>query len=216
MKGSDVARRMIPWIASLASAVCVLVWSLPSAAGASPNEAGGENSCLDCHLTLTTKLAVPAREWLTSIHAEYEVACTDCHGGDPLDPTVEGAMVCLFPRKRRPLLGFLLRCRIPWRAAPTVVFAMRLESVMPLNSQPTTLTAPTRCVWPAMVCLFPRKRRRLLWLLLRCRIPWTTVLTVASATRRALAALLGFPTTTPTGPTKCVWYAMRWPLARRQ
>ncbi len=92
MKGSNAARRMIPWIAPLALGVSVLIWSLPSVAGASPNEAVGENSCLDCHLTLTARLAAPGREWLTSIHAEYEGACTDCHGGDPLDPTPEGAM----------------------------------------------------------------------------------------------------------------------------
>lgn len=84
--------RMIPWILRLPFAVCALIWFLPSGAGASPNEEGQENSCLDCHPTLTTRLAVPAREWLTSIHAEYRVACTDCHGGDPFDPPIEGAM----------------------------------------------------------------------------------------------------------------------------
>jgi hypothetical protein len=47
---------------------------------------------LDCYFSLTTRLAVPGREWLTSIHAEYEVSCTECHDGDPLDPATEGAM----------------------------------------------------------------------------------------------------------------------------
>lgn len=91
MKGIDVARRMIPWIASLALGVCVLIWGFPPPTEASPNSAAEENSCLDCHLTLGARFVVPAREWLTSNHAEYEVLCTDCHGGDPLAPTEEGA-----------------------------------------------------------------------------------------------------------------------------
>jgi hypothetical protein len=44
----------------------------------------GENSCLDCHLTLTEEKQVKAvTNWQRSIHAERKVTCVDCHGGDP-------------------------------------------------------------------------------------------------------------------------------------
>lgn len=46
--------------------------------------AKGVNTCLDCHLTLKDdKQAEIATDWQPSIHAEREVICADCHGGNP-------------------------------------------------------------------------------------------------------------------------------------
>jgi len=45
--------------------------------------AGGKNSCADCHKTLSDKLKRPVADWENSIHAQRNVGCADCHGGDP-------------------------------------------------------------------------------------------------------------------------------------
>jgi hypothetical protein len=45
--------------------------------------AGGKNSCADCHKTLSDKLKQPVTDWENSIHAQRNVGCADCHGGDP-------------------------------------------------------------------------------------------------------------------------------------
>lgn len=42
-----------------------------------------ESSCLKCHLDLGGEFARPVRELQESVHFEKEVACHDCHGGDP-------------------------------------------------------------------------------------------------------------------------------------
>ncbi|MFQ5885697.1 MAG: cytochrome c3 family protein [Anaerolineae bacterium] len=42
----------------------------------------GENSCLDCHLTLEGRAREVAEEWQRSIHARSDVDCVSCHGGD--------------------------------------------------------------------------------------------------------------------------------------
>lgn len=52
----------------------------------------GVNTCLDCHLTLEDdNLSKMAKDWQQSIHAEREVACVDCHGGDSSATTKEAA-----------------------------------------------------------------------------------------------------------------------------
>ena len=52
----------------------------------------GGNSCLDCHSTLEEEEHVKiVADWERSIHAERQVACVDCHGGDPTADTQEGA-----------------------------------------------------------------------------------------------------------------------------
>ncbi len=86
-----MARRIVPWIVPPAVVVCALIWGLPWPVSASTGHGAEDNSCVDCHLTLEPRLAAPAREWLTSIHADFDVSCTTCHGGDALDPTQEGA-----------------------------------------------------------------------------------------------------------------------------
>ncbi len=54
--------------------------------------AAGANSCLDCHTNLTGKQADIVAQWAASIHAEQNVACADCHGGNPAAKTVDEAM----------------------------------------------------------------------------------------------------------------------------
>ncbi len=92
MMGIDMLRKRAPRIVVPFVVGCILVWALASLAEAAESDAATENSCVDCHLTVQVRYAVPAREWLTSIHADYDVLCTDCHGGDPLAPTQDGAM----------------------------------------------------------------------------------------------------------------------------
>jgi hypothetical protein len=57
------------------------------AAGAEP-PAAVMDSCVDCHrnpdfLVQNKKLYDYFRDWQLSIHAENDVSCSDCHGGDP-------------------------------------------------------------------------------------------------------------------------------------
>lgn len=54
--------------------------------------AEGVNTCLDCHATLGGKHADITAQWQRSIHAERDVTCADCHGGDPSATTVDDAM----------------------------------------------------------------------------------------------------------------------------
>jgi hypothetical protein len=42
-----------------------------------------ESSCVKCHLDLGGDFAKPVRELQESVHFEKEVACHDCHGGNP-------------------------------------------------------------------------------------------------------------------------------------
>ncbi len=50
------------------------------------------NTCFDCHSTLGGKQADIADQWQRSIHAERNVACADCHGGDPTLSAMEASM----------------------------------------------------------------------------------------------------------------------------
>lgn len=45
--------------------------------------APGKNSCLECHRGLGGKYLDIVNQWETSIHADFDVVCVDCHGGDP-------------------------------------------------------------------------------------------------------------------------------------
>jgi len=57
-----------------------------------PQAARGVNVCYDCHSTAQDgNLVEDADRWHRSIHAEREVACADCHGGDPAATTKEEA-----------------------------------------------------------------------------------------------------------------------------
>jgi hypothetical protein len=52
----------------------------------------GVNTCVDCHLALDGKHADITAHWQRSIHAERDVSCADCHGGDPSANTVNDSM----------------------------------------------------------------------------------------------------------------------------
>jgi hypothetical protein len=55
--------------------------------------AGGVNTCFDCHSTLEEEEQVEiTQQWQRSIHAERNVTCADCHGGDPSATTIDEAM----------------------------------------------------------------------------------------------------------------------------
>jgi nitrate/TMAO reductase-like tetraheme cytochrome c subunit len=49
-----------------------------------------ENSCIKCHSSDKMKPAfiTLAEEWKASWHAQNKIACHDCHGGDPKDPSM--------------------------------------------------------------------------------------------------------------------------------
>jgi hypothetical protein len=55
-------------------------------------QAAGVNTCFDCHTKLGGEQADLAAQWQRSSHAERNVACADCHGGDPSANTVDAAM----------------------------------------------------------------------------------------------------------------------------
>ncbi len=52
----------------------------------------GANSCLTCHRSLGGKHEKIISQWEESTHAARDVSCADCHGGDPNDNSMEGAM----------------------------------------------------------------------------------------------------------------------------
>lgn len=52
----------------------------------------GVNTCADCHATLEDKHAEITDQWERSIHAERDVTCADCHGGDPSATDVNESM----------------------------------------------------------------------------------------------------------------------------
>lgn len=70
----------------------------PAAAGpvptpvAHPEPVPGVNTCFDCHSTLDdANLVENATRWQRSIHAERDVTCVDCHGGDSSSAAKEEA-----------------------------------------------------------------------------------------------------------------------------
>lgn len=48
------------------------------------------NFCIECHSSerMTPAFLTIAEEWKASWHARHGVACNDCHGGDPKDPSM--------------------------------------------------------------------------------------------------------------------------------
>ena len=53
----------------------------------SPNS----NSCVTCHTSQAGNLNTPVKEWQSSIHAERNVTCVNCHGGDATKSLKEDA-----------------------------------------------------------------------------------------------------------------------------
>jgi hypothetical protein len=61
----------------------VLLWSI--LLFTAPVFAQMQISCIQCHGTLPGKFGEPVKLWQKSIHSANNVACNDCHGGDPKD-----------------------------------------------------------------------------------------------------------------------------------
>ncbi len=57
-----------------------------------PRTAATQDSCVTCHTNLGGNSGEVANEWSGSIHAQRNVSCADCHGGDPTKATKEEAM----------------------------------------------------------------------------------------------------------------------------
>ncbi len=49
-----------------------------------------ENFCIECHSSdqMKPEYLTIAEEWKASWHAQNQIACHDCHGGDPKDPSM--------------------------------------------------------------------------------------------------------------------------------
>lgn len=63
-----------------------------------------QNNCIDCHLTLEDEeLSLPARARSDDIHAAAGISCSDCHGGDPTIPIVDGD----YDPAKEPSTGFV-------------------------------------------------------------------------------------------------------------
>jgi hypothetical protein len=83
-------------LAALAIAMAVFVYATPAAKA---------DTCIDCHsdpnfAVTKKKLYDYFREWQNSIHAQEDVSCADCHGGDPTAKKKEAAHVVTFKGKK--------------------------------------------------------------------------------------------------------------------
>jgi hypothetical protein len=60
---------------------------VPHVSPASPDK----DNCVTCHTSQAGALNKPVKDWQGSIHAERNVSCVDCHGGDATKPLKEDA-----------------------------------------------------------------------------------------------------------------------------
>jgi len=72
-----------------------LALGLPAPPGLAGQAAGGD-SCVECHsnpdfLVQNKKLYDYYQQWDTSVHSQEDVACFDCHGGNPQAEDKDGA-----------------------------------------------------------------------------------------------------------------------------
>ncbi len=66
--------------------VALFVWATPTLA------AETADTCIACHAEFPEPTGVSAEKWKQDIHAQKGLTCAACHGGDPSDPSPEGAM----------------------------------------------------------------------------------------------------------------------------
>jgi predicted CXXCH cytochrome family protein len=66
------------------------------------------NHCLECHATLDPPLGVTKEEFSGSIHAQKDLTCASCHGGDASSDDMDEAM-----GKRAGFKGHISRAQIP-------------------------------------------------------------------------------------------------------
>jgi len=74
----------------LLAACCLLIPAALFADQAPPQPA--KSSCVDCHSSFPAPTGVTEEQWAADIHAQEGLTCASCHGGDPKDPSPEGAM----------------------------------------------------------------------------------------------------------------------------
>ncbi len=82
-----LTRRLLCWILA---AACLLLPAALFADQAPPQPA--KSSCVDCHSSFPAPTGVTEEQWAADIHAQKGLTCAGCHGGDPKDPSPEGAM----------------------------------------------------------------------------------------------------------------------------
>lgn len=94
--------------------ICVIAVISLILTGQTPVSASNGNVCIQCHGSLTGRLGAPVGLWRNSIHAETDVACNDCHGGDPLDAAnaMSPARGFLGVPKKHQIPGTCGRCHI--------------------------------------------------------------------------------------------------------
>lgn len=78
----------VVWLIALVAAYVLL---MVDTLAAQPPPAS-QNTCVDCHSEFPEPTGFPAERWQQDIHAQKGLTCAACHGGDPTDPSPEGAM----------------------------------------------------------------------------------------------------------------------------
>ncbi|MEW6128795.1 MAG: cytochrome c3 family protein [Acidobacteriota bacterium] len=74
-----------------------IIWALTQGAKAESDTANTtatkeKNSCVECHTQMGEALAHPVEAMQKDVHAEHNLSCADCHGGDPTQFAPELAM----------------------------------------------------------------------------------------------------------------------------
>jgi len=71
------------------AAACLL---LPAGLFAQAQPQIAKSSCVECHSGFPEPTGVTEAQWAADIHAQKGLTCAGCHGGDPSEPSPEGAM----------------------------------------------------------------------------------------------------------------------------
>ncbi len=88
-RGKIISKPLCLCVSVAAFAVCLL---LPASLFAQAQPQTAKSSCIDCHSSFPAPTGVSEEQWATDIHAQKGLTCASCHGGDPKDPSPEGAM----------------------------------------------------------------------------------------------------------------------------
>lgn len=70
---------------SYASVAILLITALLLSVGLVGSVRAEEIVCIECHGTLPEQYSMSVKLWQESIHAENNISCNACHGGDPKD-----------------------------------------------------------------------------------------------------------------------------------
>jgi len=74
---------------SVVALACLL---LPACLFAQAQPQIAKSSCVECHSAFPEPTGVTEAQWAADIHAQKGLTCASCHGGDPSEPSPEGAM----------------------------------------------------------------------------------------------------------------------------